>query len=53
MRSGDRYGFLDEHAKVAIPVKYEYAEPFDRGKARVALQGRTFFINPAGMEVPE
>jgi hypothetical protein len=51
--SNKRYGFLDEHAKVAIPVKYEYAEPFDRGKARVALNGRTFFINPVGMEVPE
>ena len=49
----NRYGFLDEHAKIAIPVKYEYAEPFDRGKARVALNGRTFFINPVGMEVPE
>ncbi len=51
--SNNRYGFLDERAKVAIPVKYEYAEPFDRGKARVALNGRTFFINPVGMEVPE
>jgi hypothetical protein len=51
--SNKRYGFLDEHAKVEIPVKYEYAEPFDRGKARVALNGRTFFINPVGMEVPE
>ncbi len=51
--SNNRYGFLDEHAQVAIPVIYEYAEPFDRGKARVALNGRTFFINPVGMEVPE
>jgi WG containing repeat len=38
----DRYGFLDENAKVVIPVKYEYAEPFDRGKARVKLDGRVF-----------
>ncbi len=51
--SDNRYGFLDEHAKVVIPVKYEFAEPFDRGKARVVLNGRTFFINPVGMEVPE
>ena len=49
----DRYGFLDERAKVAIPVKYDYAEPFDRGKARVVFNGRTFFIDPVGMEVPE
>jgi hypothetical protein len=49
----NRYGFLDEHAKVAIPVKYEYSEPFDRGKARVTLAGRSFFINPDGIEVLE
>ena len=49
----DQYGFLDENAKVVIPVKYEYAEPFDRGKARVMLNGRTFFIDPDGMEVAE
>ncbi len=48
-----RHGFLDEHAKVVIAVKYEYAEIFDRGKARVVLNGRSFFINPDGMEVPE
>lgn len=53
VNSNNRYGFLDEHAKVVIPVKYEYAEPFDRGKARVAFTGRTFFINPDGIKVPE
>lgn len=49
----ERHGFLDEHAKVVIPVKYEDAEIFDRGKARVVLNGRSFFINPEGVEVPE
>ena len=48
-----RYGFPDEHAKIVMPVKYEYAKSFDRGKARVVLDGRTFFINPDGMEVPK
>ena len=48
-----RYGFLDEHAKVVVPVKYEYAEIFDRGKAKVVLNGRTLFINPDGMEIAE
>ena len=47
------HGFLDEHAMVAIPVKYERVEAFQRGKAKVALDGRTFFINPEGIEVPE
>lgn len=50
---GDRYGFLDEYAKVVIPVQFEYAEIFHRGKARVMLNGRTFFIDPNGNEVPE
>ncbi len=47
------HGFLDEHAKVVIPVKFEHAEVFDRGKARVVLDGRAFLINPDGIEVPE
>jgi hypothetical protein len=49
----DRYGFMDEHAAIVIPLKYEYAEPFDRGKARVAVDGRTFFVDRDGIEVPE
>lgn len=53
VRMNDRHGFLDEHAKVAIPVQYERAEVFNHGKARVVLNGRDFYINPEGMEVPE
>ncbi len=49
----DRYGFLDEYAKVAIPLIYEYAEVFDHGKARVELRGRDFFIDPNGVELTE
>lgn len=49
----DKYGFLDEHAQVAIPVIYEQAEIFDKGKARVMLDGRDFFIDPDGKEVPD
>ncbi len=48
-----RFGFLDENAKVVIPLQYEYAEPFDRGKAKVSLNGRAFFINPDGVELEE
>ncbi len=49
----ERHGFLDEHAKVVVPVIYDYAEVFDRGKAKVTHNGRSFFIDPNGMEVPE
>lgn len=47
------HGFLDEYAKVAIPIKYERVWAFQRGKAKVVLDGRTFFINPDGVEVAE
>lgn len=50
---GDKYGFLDERAQVAIPVIYEQAEIFNHGKARVMLNGRDFFIDPNGKEVVE
>jgi hypothetical protein len=49
----NRYGFLDEQARTVIPLKYEYAEVFNQGKARVTLDGRTFLIDPDGNEVPE
>lgn len=50
---GDRYGFLDEHAREVINVQFEQAEIFNHGKARVMLNGREFFIDPDGKEVPE
>ena len=50
---GDKFGFLDEHAREVIPVQYEYVEIFDKGKARVMLNGRGFFIDPDGKEVAE
>jgi hypothetical protein len=53
VRKDRRYGFLDEYAKTAIPLKYDFAEVFNRGKAKVLLDGRTFFIDPNGIEVPE
>ncbi len=49
----ERFGFVDEHAKTVISLKYEYARPFDRGTARVTVDGRTFLIDPNGNEVPE
>jgi WG containing repeat len=50
---GNLHGFLDEHAKVVIPIQYESAKLFNRGRAKVVLNGRTHFINPDGEEVPE
>ena len=50
---GDKFGFLDGHAREVIPVQFTYAEIFDKGKARVMLNGRQFFIDPDGKEVAE
>ncbi|MEQ1829411.1 MAG: WG repeat-containing protein [Pirellula sp.] len=47
------HGYLDEYAKAVVPVKYERVEGFDLGKVRVVHDGRTFFINPDGVEVPK
>lgn len=48
----DRYGFLDEFANAVIPVVYEDAHMFKDGKALVMLNGREFYIDPNGNEVP-
>jgi hypothetical protein len=53
VRQGALHGFVDERAKIIIPLQYEHAEIFNHGKARVSLQGRSFFIDPNGNEVPE
>lgn len=50
---GEKIGYLDELGNVAIPIQYEYGEIFDKGKARVMLNGRDFFIDPDGKEVSE
>lgn len=45
------YGFLDERASVVIPIEYEYAEVFDKGRAKVVRDGREFEIDPDGHEI--
>jgi hypothetical protein len=49
----DKVGYLDELGNAVVPIQYEYGEIFDKGKARVMLNGRAFFIDPDGKEVPE
>lgn len=49
----NKLGFLDEQGNVAIPLQYEYVEIFHKGKARVMLNGRRFFIDASGREVSE
>lgn len=49
----EKVGYLDGLGNVAIPIQFEYAEIFDKGKARVMRNGREFFIDPDGKEVQD
>lgn len=46
-----KLGFVDENGVVAIPLVYDYAEVFSKGKALVRLNGRFYFIDTTGKEV--
>ncbi len=50
---GGKYGFVNERAQLVIPLRFEYAEDFHRGSARVAENGRWFLIDPQGQEVAD
>ncbi len=52
VRGGTKLGYLDEYGQIAVPVQFEYAEVFTRGKARVLLNGRDIDIDVNGEEVP-
>lgn len=49
-KDGFGYGYIDDKAKVAIPFKYEIAESFRNGKARVYNNGEWFFVDKTGNE---
>lgn len=49
---GEGYGFIDKTMNIAIPLQYDEAEPFIGSVAKVKRDGRTFFINPDGEEIP-
>lgn len=45
------WGYLDKSGKEVISAKYSYAEVFENGKAKVELNGRTFYIDKTGKEI--
>jgi hypothetical protein len=45
---GGKWGYIDRTGKIVIPLKFEAAEPFQNGKARVMLNGKWTFINKEG-----
>ncbi len=47
---GFGYGYVNSNLEFAIPMKYENAEDFHEGKARVKLYGRWLYIDKEGNE---
>jgi hypothetical protein len=50
--SGAKFGFIDMTGKEVIAPVYAAADNFRNGKAKVVLNGRTFYIDKTGAEVP-
>lgn len=55
--SGSRkWGFIDKEGKVVIPLQFEngmFGPEFRKGKAKVKLKNREFYIDKTGKEVKE
>ena len=46
-----KYGFIDKEGEEKIPLKYDSAEPFHNGLAKVTISNRVGLINTLGEEV--
>lgn len=49
--NGHGYGFVDKEMNLVIPMKYDEAEDFKDGKAKVRLGDRWIFIDKTGQEL--
>jgi len=47
----DKWGYIDKTGKQVIQLKYDYAEDFKNGKAKVKLDGEEFYIDKKGKKV--
>lgn len=47
-----KYGYIDKAGRVVIPFKYDAAEPFKGGFARVKRNGKSISIDKTGQEKP-
>ncbi len=45
-----KYGYADKSGKIVIPYKYDDAEPFYKGIAKVSKDRRQFYIDKKGKE---
>ena len=46
-----KFGFVNSKGKEIVPLKYDYADSFSEGLARVELNGKMGFIDTKGKEV--
>lgn len=51
-KKGYGYGYVDKNLNLKIPMKYDYAESFKSGFAQVEYEGKKYFINKKGDEIP-
>ncbi|MCR4032886.1 MULTISPECIES: WG repeat-containing protein [Flavobacterium] len=49
----EKYGFIDETGKEVIPRIYDFAWNFKKGRAKVRVAGREFYIDKTGKEIEE
>lgn len=48
---GGKWGFIDKTGKIIIPLQYDRVHGFYKGKAKVKLNGKEFYIDKEGNEV--
>jgi hypothetical protein len=46
-----KYGYINKAGVVVIPLKFDEAGRFKKGRAEVTLKGRSFYIDKTGKEV--
>jgi hypothetical protein len=51
--TGGKWGYIDTTGKIAIPLQFDTAGNFYKGRARVSQNGRDFFIDRNGNEIKE
>lgn len=53
VKQGDKWGFIDEHGTLKIPVQYEWNEPFKEGLAMVSKNGKVSFVEKTGNHITD
>ena len=53
VKRGKKYGYINNNKKIIIPIKFENADNFSFGRARININGKYGFINKKGEIVIE